>query len=404
MRTRWGFEMEKVALKPKTNVPNPERIFWIMPLPGLLSRLGRAFSDTVREISSGPLAYLRAAFLPDRIEESFWFRLGRLISNSFAHPIEALRGAVAGSEIEIKWRRRLLPILAASAGVHGALVVYLVYLAFFSPYAHLRVVDNPNYKKFDPKMLEHLYYPPQIIRMAQIPQGNAMTIEEIKARAEKHKRELALAREKAERERKEKEEADRKAAEEAAKLAAEKKPSSTQFGEINIAPIKDIVANLSKLFEEGGLDIPEMKFSVMAGFKVMPDGSFENIKILESSKSKIIDRNALEILSNIGESKALGPVSNLSSATISLQVTDDLARIRIMAFAPTPEIAKEKADLLNVLFWALRMKEKSPDLGQLLKLIKVKNEGKRVDTDLLVPRAQAAQMFRAWLANPSTPQ
>jgi len=397
--------MEKDALQPKANVPNPERIFWLMPLPGLITRLGRAFSETFREISSGPLAYLRAAFLPDRIEESFWFRLGRLISASFAHPVEALRGAVAGSEIEIKWRRRLFPILAASAGVHGALVVYLVYLAFFSPYANMRVVDNPNYKKFDPKMLEHLYYPPQIIRMAQIPQGNAMTIDEIKARAEKHKQELALAREKAERERKEKEEADRKAAEEAAKLAAEKKSSTpTQFGEINIAPIKDIVANLSKLFEEGGLDIPEMKFSVMAGFKVMPDGSFENIKILESSKSKIIDRNAMEILSNIGESKALGPVSNLSSATISLQVTDDLARIRIMAFAPTPEIAKEKADLLNVLFWALRMKEKSPDLGQLLKLIKVKNEGKRVDTDLMVPRAQAAQMFRAWLANPSTPQ
>jgi hypothetical protein len=396
--------MEKVALKPKANMPNPERIFWIMPMPGLITRLGRAFTETIREISSGPLAYLRAAFLPDRIPEWFWFRLGALISASFAHPIEAISGAVAGDEIEIKRRRRLAPILAASAGVHGALVVYLVYLAFFSPYANLRVV-NKAYKKFDPKMLEHLYYPPQIIRMAQMPQGPAMTIEEIKARAEKHKQELALAREKAERERKEKEEADRKAAEEAAKLAAEKKSSSsTQFGEINIAPIKDIVGNLSKLFEEGGLDIPEMKFSLMAGFKVMPDGSFENIRILKSSGSKIIDRNALEILSNIGESKALGPVSSLSSSTISLEVTDDLARIRIMAFAPSPEMAKEKADLLNVLFWALRMKEKSPDLGQLLKLIKVKNEGKRVDTDLLVPRAQAAQMFRAWLANPSTPQ
>jgi TonB-like protein len=395
--------MEKDALKPKATMPNPERIFWIMPLPGLFTRLGRAFRETALEIGSGPAAYLRAAFLPDHIQEWFWFRLAALISASFAHPIEAISGAVAGDEIEIKRRRRLYPILAASAGVHGALVIYLVYLAFFSPYANLRVV-NKAYKKFDPKMLEHLYYPPQIFRLAQVVPGQTMTIEEIKARAEKHKQEIALAREKAEKERKEKEEADRKAAEEQAKLDKEKKPSSTQFGEINIAPIKDTVANLSKLFEEGGLDIPEMKFSVMAGFKVMPDGSFENIRILKSSGSKIIDRNALEILSNIGESRALGPVSNLSSSTISLEVTDDLARIRIMAFAPTPEIAKEKADLLNVLFWALRMKEKSPDLGQLLKLIKVKNEGKRVDTDLLVPRAQAAQMFRAWLANPSTPQ
>jgi len=231
-----------------------------------------------------------------------------------------------------------------------------------------------------------------------------MTIEEIRARAEKHKRELELAREKAEKERKEKEEADRKAAEEAAKVAAQNKPASeTKFGEINIAPIRDTVGNLYKLFEAGGLDIPEVKFSVMAGFKVMPDGSFENIRIIKSSGSKIIDRNALEILSNIGESRALGPVSNLTSSTISLEITEDVARIRIMAFAPTPEIAKEKAGLLNALFWALRMKEKSPELGQLLKLIKVSPDGNRVDTDLIVPRAKAAEMFRAWVAQPGTP-
>src|SRR4030095_3220550 len=125
--------MEKAALIPKSKQPNPERIFWIMPLPSLLSRLGRAFSQTAIEIGNGPVAYIRSAFLPDRIEEWFWLKLARLISDSFAHPIEALIGAAAGSEIEIKWRRRLFPILSASAGVHGAFLAYLVYQAFFSP-------------------------------------------------------------------------------------------------------------------------------------------------------------------------------------------------------------------------------------------------------------------------------
>jgi hypothetical protein len=237
------------------------------------------------------------------------------------------------------------------------------------------------------------------------PRGPAMTLEEIRARAEKKKHELELARENAERIKKEKEEADRKAAEEAAKVAAEKKPAPEQpkLSEINIAPIKDTVSNLYKLFDAGGLDIPEVRFSMLAGFKVMPDGSFENIRIIKSSGSKIIDSNALEILSNIGESHALGVVAILSSATISLEITDDIARIRIMAFAPTPEIAKEKSDLLSVLFWGLRMKEKSADLGQLLKMIKVKSEGKRVDTDLVVPRERAAEMFRAWSLHPGTP-
>jgi len=375
-----------------------------MPWPGLAKRLARAVRQSFLEFGGNPTSYLRAAFLPDRMEDWFWFRLASLFAAAVTHPLDIVRSAAAGDAIDLKRRRRFIPVLTLSAAVHGALIVYLIYLAFFSAFANVQVVDRA-YRKFDAnRLLDKLYYPPQILRMA--PKGPTMTLDEIRARAEKHKHELALAREKAEREKKEKEEADRKTAEEAAKVAAKKPATETKFGEINIAPIRDTVGNLYKLFEAGGLDIPDKGFSVMLAFKVMPDGSIENIAISpgKSSTSEIIDRNAIEILSNIGESHALGPVSNLSSATISLEVTEDIARITIVAFAPTPEIAKEKSDLLNVLFWALRMKEKSPDLGQLLKLIKVKSDGKRVVTDLSVPRAKAAEMFRAWVAKPTEPQ
>lgn len=391
--------MEEVALKANRTEPNPDRIILIMPWPGLAARLARAFADTWREVGAGPSSYLRSAVLPDRIEDWFPMKFTRLVGASLGHPVETIKGAVAIDAIEARRRRRFLPILATLIVVYIGLGVYVAYLAFFSQFAHMRVV-NRAYKKFDPDtLLAKLYYPSQMLRAT--PKGPAMTLEEIRARVEKNKKELALAREKAEKEKKEKEEADRKAAEEAAKVAAENKPATeTKPGDINIAPIKDIVGNLYKLFDAGGLDIAEVKFSMMAGFKVMPDGSFENIRIMKSSGSKVIDRNALEILSNLGESHALAKVSQLSSSTISLDITDDIARIRIMAFAPTPEIATESAKFLNGLFWGLRLVEKSPDMGQLLKLIKVKSEGNRVDTDLIVPQAQAAQMFRAWSANP----
>jgi hypothetical protein len=395
--------MKSAALTTTKPEADPANIIWIMPLPGLATRLARALAETLRELSAGPRGYLSAALLPDKTRDWFPIRLALLVTTSLAHPVETIAGTMAVDPIDLKRRRRLVPVLSLSAAIHGALIVYLVYLAFFSAFAHLRIVDK-DYRKLDAdKLLAKLYYPPQILMLA--PKGPAMNLEEIRARAEKHKQELALAREKAEKEKKEKEEAERKTAEEAAKVAAQNKPATeTKLGEINIAPVRDTVGNLYKLFDAGGLDIPEVRFSMMAGFKVMPDGSFENIRIIKSSGSKIIDRNALEILSNIGESHALGQVSELTSTTISLDITDEIARIRIMAFAPTPEIAKAKADLLNVLFWALRMKEKSPDLGQLLKLIKVKSEGKRVDTDLVVPRERAAEMFRAWVAHPAPPQ
>lgn len=393
--------MERAALTAKKAEPNPDAIIWIMPLPGLFQRLARVLAETKRELADGPISYFRAAFLPDRSEDWFWFRLAVLIATSVAHPIETIQGAAATDTIQLKRRRRFFPILAGSAGVHGVLIIYLIYLAFFSPYAHVRVV-NKAYRKFDPNViLAPLYYPPQILR--QTPSGPAMSLEEIRARAEKHKKELDLARQKAEKERREKEEADRKAAEEAAKVAAQKKPVTTQFGEINEAPIKDTVGKLYELYQVGGLDVPEMKFSVMAGFKVEPDGSLSNIRIIKKSASRVIDAKALEILWNIGESHALGPVSDLTSATVSLEVTENLARLRVTAFAPTPEVAKAKADLLGVLFWALRMKEKSPDIAQLLSLIKVKSDGKRVDTDLIVPRDKAAEMLRARFEHPGTP-
>jgi len=392
----------KIILSSRRNRGEEASIFRVMPQPGLAERLARSLGNTARELGAGPLSYLRVAFLPDRTEDWFPIKFAKLVGASLTRPGETIKGALARDQIGVKRRRRFLPILAILAVVYLALGVYVSYLAFFSQFAHLRVV-NEAYKKFDPDtIIAKLYYPPQTLRGT--PSGSAMTLEEIRARAEKHKREMALAREKAEKEKKEKQEADRKAAEEAAKIAVQNKPATEpKLGEINIAPIKDTIGNLYKLFDAGGLDIPEVRFSMIAGFKVMPDGSFEDIRIITSSGSKIIDRNALEILSNIGQSHSLSMVSVLSSPTISLDVTDDIARIRIMAFAPTPEIAKEKSDLLNVLFWALRMKEKSADLGQLLKMIKVRADGKRVDTDLIVPRAKAAEMFRAWVANPGTP-
>jgi hypothetical protein len=380
----------------------PERIFRFIPQAGIASRLAHVLGDTTTEIRGGLGSYLRSAFVPDRVEDFFWLRLARKFGASVAHPIETIRGVFAPDNAGFKPRRWFATVLVASAAIHGIAIVYLIYLAFFSAFAGVRVV-NKAYRQFDPNsILLKLYYPPQILRQAQTAQ--AMTLDEIRARAEKHKQEIARAREKAEKERQEKEEADRKAAEAAAKVAAENKPEiPKQFGEINEAPIKDTVATLYQLFQAGGLDIPEMKFSVMAGFKVEPDGSLSHIHIIKKSDSKIIDEKALEILWKIGESHALGPVSDLSSATISLDVTEQIARLRVTAFASSPETAKAKSDMLGVLFWALRMKEKSPDVAQLLSLIKVRSDGKRVDTDLIVPRAKAAEMMRARFEHPSTP-
>jgi hypothetical protein len=371
-----------------------------MPLPRttLGGRLAREVAEAIREIGESPASYLSAAFTPDRVDDWFPLRLFSGIGNAIGHPIEFIKGTAAADEIGLKRRRKLIPVLAVSAAIHGTLIVYLVYLMFFSQFAGIRVV-NKRYKKFDPNEVSgKLYYPAQIIRQHEL--DNLMKLDEIRERDRKRREELARKqKEKEEREKKQKEEAERKAKEEQAKAEAQKnQPSSTEFGEINEAPIKDIIGSLYALYKAGELDMgPDLNFSMMATFKIEADGSISGMKMIKPSPSKTVDLKALEILHMIGESHALGPLKNLSSGSIKLDLTDNVARLTISAFAPTPEDAKAKAQLLNFLLLGLRVarKNSSPDVAELLSFMKVRSDNNRLDADLTVPRARANEMMRS---------
>lgn len=383
--------------------PRVEGIFFMMPDPSLARRLLRVFGDLGSELGGGFAAYLRAAFLPDRIWDSFPLRLVSEIGVAFAHPLEVVAGARLIDEIDRKRRRRFIPVLAASFAVHGALLVYLVYLAVFSAFADLNVV-NKDYRKFDPSILTvHLKYPPNMLKA---PQGDkTLTIEEIRERAKKRREEMARRREreekeKAERERIEKERAEKEkkeAEQKAAELAAKEKPkANTEFGEINEAPIKDMVGEVYSLFQTGSLDV-NLPLNVMAVFKIEKDGSLSGIKIVRSSKNELLDQKAAQILWMIGESHALGPIADLSSGSVELDLTENTSRLTVSAFAKTPEAAKAKADLLNFLFAVMKAtrKKDSPDVAELLSMLKVTNSATRVDARLSVSKARATQMMNA---------
>jgi len=289
-------------------------------------------------------------------------------------------------------------VLSASAAVHGVLIVYFVYLALTSPFAGFRIVNRAYQLGDVSKLLDKLYYPPEVIRQHQL--DNLKKLEELQSQ-EKARREEAARRqkekeerEKAERERKAKEEADEKAKQEAEQ--AKTQPSSTQFGEINEAPIKDMIGAIYELYKAGGLGLNDLNFSMMATFKIERDGSLSHIAMPKSSGSKVVDEKGLRLLQMIGESHALGPLADLSSGSIKLDLSDDTARRTITAFAPTAADARAKADLLNLFFWGMRIKEKnkSPDVAELLSLMKVRADNKRLDADLTVPRARANEMFK----------
>lgn len=374
-----------------------EAMFMPLPRSTLAGRLVRIVAETGRQFGRAPLRYLSAAFLPDRTNDWFPIRLATRVGRAIAHPGEFLDDAAATDEIGRKRRGRFVPVLAASAAVHGVLIVYLTYLALFSQFSGLSVV-NRGYRKFDPNQISgKLYYPTQIIRQHEL--DNLMKLEEIRKRDEQRREEyLRQKREREEQERKAKEEAERKAKEEQAlaKESADKQKSNTKFGEINEAPIKDMMGELYELYKAGELELGEdLNFTMMATFKIEADGSISGMRMVKPSPSKKVDLKALEILHLIGESHALGPLRDLTSGSVKLDLNENTARLTITAFAPTADDAKSKAELLNLLFFALRMKGgNSADISELLSMIRVRADNKRLDADLTVPRARANAMFK----------
>jgi hypothetical protein len=373
-------------------------------------RLARAIRDTARELEGGSAGYLRVAFSLDRVKQWLPVRFLRELAYTLPaivlHPIKSFRLSGQTEPLGAGPRRLFRPILAAIGMIYLGALSYMAYQGILAPFFGISVVSK-DYRQIDATTI--------VARLKYAGKKNPgpvarpeLTPEQIRERERKRLEREREEREKEERERAEREKEEKEAAERAAKEAEkdkeeEKTADSTKFGEINDAPIKDIVGKVYALYQAGGLDLKgdNLEFSVMAGFSIAKNGSIpkSSIKILKSSGSKIIDEKAIEILWNIGESHALGPISMLSSNSIRLDLTDRVAKLTITGFAPSADVAKAKAQELNFLFFALKMTNKNTDTGELLSGVKIRSDNNRVDAELTVSRARASEMMRARFGN-----
>ncbi|HVG20930.1 MAG TPA: hypothetical protein VNI02_17915, partial [Blastocatellia bacterium] len=404
-----------------------------LPLPDstLGGRLARAIADAAREIARGPLSYLRAALLPEKTENWLPLRLAGALSMLAAHPValitETMRrdvmlagfinpsvqtglafltNTVSADEKSAKRRDRFLPILLVSASLHAAFIGYLVYLTIsnmFAPFININVVSK-DYRRYDPTMVGPLYNPARPPRAANA--GEAMTLEEIRERERKRREEAERRlrekeeREKAEKERSERERAEREKAdkEKAAQAGADESKDEGNAGpsvddmkkvEINEKPLKEIIGKVYDQYKAGAIDLEVMNFVIMASFKIEPDGSLSNIKILQGSGSKVIDDSGMALLHAISESHALQLFASLSSGTIRFELTQNLARLTVTAFAPNAGEAQKYADTLGAVVFLSKLKpDLTPETKELLSLLKIKTVDQRINAEMATSRAR----------------
>ena len=421
------------TITPTVTTGHDRALFSPMPQSMLGGRLARAIADAAREIARGPLSYLRAAFLPEKIGDWLPLRLAGALSMLVAHPISLLTetarrdvtlagfinpsarpslafitNAFSTGEKSEKRRDRFLPILALSASLHAGFIGYLIYLTITSmlaPFINISVVSK-DYRRYEPTMVGPLYNPARPPRAAG--EGEAMTLEEIRERESKRREEAERRlREKAEKEKAEKERAEKEKAEKDKEARQNAENPKSEGGvtpsvddlkrvEINERPLKEIIGKVYDQYKAGGIDLEVMNFTIMASFKIEPDGSLSQVKILQDSGSKVINDTGLALIHAISESHALQIFSSLSSGTIRFELTQNMARLTVTAFAPSASEAQKYADVLGAIVLLSKLKpDLAPETKELLSLLKVKPVDKRISAEMTTSRARATEMMHA---------
>lgn len=208
-----------------------------------------------------------------------------------------------------------------------------------------------------------------------------------------------------ERRKRQRELAEKRAAEERAKAEekakadlAKAEPTPTprpdgygSFGKINTAPIKDQIQRLYLAKKDGKLSIPDGKFRVGVSGSVNRDGTLADYRVHIPSGIQEIDDSAMAILAAVSESRALGPLSKLTSITMVLDI-DQTAQLTVTGFTSNETDAINISNMAHVGLYAARYKKNDDQAAMvMLNNIKVNRTGTRIQAVISVPKEMAKE-------------
>jgi hypothetical protein len=245
-----------------------------------------------------------------------------------------------------------------------------------------------------------LQYPPGYLGF--VAPKKVKSLDEVKKEEEQRKRLEAKRRERekqARREAEEREKAEALAKAQPAPTPAPKPDGYGSFGKINTAPIKDQIQRLYQAKTDGKLTIPDGKFKVGVSGSVNADGTLSNYRVNIPSGISEIDQAALSILAAVSESRALGPLHQLSSLSMVLDI-DQSAQLIVTGFTSTEGDAVNIVNLAQAALLVARFKKGSdPTAMVMLNNLKVQRTGNRIQAIILMPRQTASDTLARTMGN-----
>lgn len=177
------------------------------------------------------------------------------------------------------------------------------------------------------------------------------------------------------------------------------KPTPSGFKPINTRPIREQIQRLYDLKQEGKLAFNESNFRVGVMGEIKYDGAIANARVFIKSGNPQIDQAALAILDAVSESRALGPLSQLTSLSMILTIDEQRAQLVTVGFAPDANTASSLQGLATgAILLGKKLKAADPASMIFLDNLKVSQSANRVQAVIAVPRQTAVDTLSKTMA------
>ena len=297
-------------------------------------------------------------------------------------------------------KRALLLAAFASLLLHGVLLTGVRFAATFQAalgLSGITYVDEDYNRAILLDFSKGLRYP--VGYLGFVAPTRVRSLEEVRRAAEREARRRRRAEEEARRRAAGAEAASEEARESPA-AEAPSRPATTYpggFGRINTAPIRDQLQRLYDAVQKGQLLLPEGRLRVGVAGGINPDGTLRNYRLIFPSGIPEIDASALAILAAVSESRALGPLHQLTSISLLLEF-DQVAQLDVVGFAGNEEEARAIVDLANAALLFARV-SKSQDLAVMTMLnnLRISRTGQRVQAAIRLSRSTATETIHQTL-------
>ncbi len=164
-----------------------------------------------------------------------------------------------------------------------------------------------------------------------------------------------------------------------------------KFGKLYGNAFKPHLDAIYAAYEQGR--VPSDPFTVAVTCRVRPDGGLTEIRLATSSGMAAVDNTALNLLRELSEMKALGPLASLSSLSLTLDRGSLDSTLTAVGFASSEVECEDLARELRLIRSLAGLTAANEDQAVLIRGIEITRTGHRVTVRLTLPNGRAGEMM-----------